>query len=273
MRPDLKPEIWIEDTEAEEGALECHLKPNRRVRVYPDNKAALMYVLQFVHFDASYLDHLIEYSEFPRTNIDFSLLNKLIALTKRSRVEPVRGHDREFIYDNGKKKWRLETLGCRAEFGTEDDLARSLGRSRSHVIKHLKRMKQIGIITNSGHGWVDLNADMVWNGNHAHQIAYSDAYPQPGYPKIGPELDLAERIIMTAQIPEQEAYELWEEAIDTLKTKFGRLPLGVDYRVARHFAINEIEREVTEKIVLLNSKEAQQRGAEYVKLTVKRAYD
>jgi biotin operon repressor len=151
MRPDLKPEIWLDDTEAEEGALECHLKPNRRVRVYSDDKDALMYVLQFVHFDASYLDNLIKYSEFTRTNIDFSLLNKLIALTKRSKVEPVRGHDGEFIYDNGKKKWRLETLGCRAEFGTEEDLARSLGRSRSHVIKHLNRMKQIEIITNSGH--------------------------------------------------------------------------------------------------------------------------
>jgi hypothetical protein len=42
--------------------------------------------------------------------------------------------------------------------------------------------------------------------------------------------------------------------------------------VARHFAINRIEPEVTEKILLLNSKEAKRRGADYMKLTVKKAY-
>jgi hypothetical protein len=76
--------------------------------------------------------------------------------------------------------------------------------------------------------------------------------------------------VMAESITEQEARELWEEAIGILKTKLGRLPLddrsAVDYRVARAF--EGIRAEVAAKIIALNSEKVKQRGADYVNLTV-----
>jgi hypothetical protein len=109
--------------------------------------------------------------------------------------------------------------------------------------------------------------------NSAQKIVVERAFvaPLPPSPRSASELDLSESIIMAAPIVEQWARELWEEAIGTLENKFGRLPLGdrsaVDYRVARHFAINGIEPEVAAKIIALNSEKAHERGIDYVNAT------
>jgi hypothetical protein len=81
---------------------------------------------------------------------------------------------------------------------------------------------------------------------------------------------------MSAPITDDEAEGLWSEALTNLETKFGPLPYddrsAVDYRVARHFAVNGIEPEIAAKIILLNSPKAQERDTEYVTITIRRAY-
>ena len=85
---------------------------------------------------------------------------------------------------DGKVRVSLRTVGCRAHFGSESQLAESLGRSRSYVHEQLTLFKKADIITNAGHGWCDLNAYVAWRGSRAHHMAYCDEYPQPRHFEI-----------------------------------------------------------------------------------------
>jgi len=186
-RPDLKPEIWIDDTTAEENALRAYVPSNRIVRVYEKNSPDLLYIVKFAHLDLDFLDDLLHELGPDRKYFNGAVAFKLMTLVRRSRIEPVRNNDLSFVIENGKQRMRLEVLGCRARYGTQEHLGYMRGRDRSYIVDQFRLMKQVDIITNHGNGWVDFNADMFWKGKHQHQIAYVNEYPQPPYIEVFPK--------------------------------------------------------------------------------------
>ena len=179
-RPDLEPEIWIDDTSEEEE----HIRPDMRqhgkgVFFYRDDPSRQSFIGSFVHFDPAELDWLIKCSGIEQKQFDHNVIHRLLALTRRSQIGRVALERKD-----GKVRVSLRIVGCRAHFGSESQLAVSLGRSRSYVHEQLKLFKKAGIITNAGHGWCDLNAYVAWRGSRAHHMAYCDEYPQPGHFEI-----------------------------------------------------------------------------------------
>lgn len=177
-RTDLKPEVWMPDFDDEQQNIKRYLKRGQRALVYSDDPAAMHYIFEFAHVDANYWIELLS-GHSQKQSINSNIFIFLISKLRASKVEPVRNSDQSFSTKNGMKKMRLETLGCRSYFGSEEQLAQELDLHRSTIIKQFRLMREAGIITNQGHGWVDLNADLVWKGSHAHQLAYVQQYPQP----------------------------------------------------------------------------------------------
>lgn len=186
-RPDLKPEIWMHDYDDDQQNIKRYLKQGRRASVYSDDPAAMHYIFEFAHIDAKYWIELISAAS-PGTPINSDIFIFLVSKLRPSKVEPVRNSDLSFSTKNGMKKMRLEILGCRSYFYSEQQLAYELGLHRSTISRQFAIMREAGIITNQGHGWVDLNADLVWKGSHAHQMAYVEQYPQPDTISIEPTL-------------------------------------------------------------------------------------
>lgn len=179
--PDLVPEIWLPDNTSEESQLQSQLRSNKKfVRVYDKDPAKMSFIFSFIHFDPNYLGELIEMSSVAINKLDMSILFALMRTLRAAKVEPSRDENGP-IKDSGQMKMRLVTLGCRAFFGSEEQLAKLLGRSRSYISKQFKLLKEANIIVRHRHGWVDLNADLVWKGSQAYQIAYVNAHPQPYY--------------------------------------------------------------------------------------------
>jgi len=163
-------------------------------------------------------------------------------------------------------KYLASTYGGDLRSARADQLGRLPGL-RNRKSKHQQR---------NGYYPLVMVRRAVWTSPQRMAIDRAFATPLPPSPRSASELDLSESVIMAAPIVEQEARELWEEAIGTLENKFGRLPLddrsAVDYHVARHFALNGIEPEVAAKIIALNSEKGRERGVDYVHATVAKAY-
>ena len=179
-RPDLNPEIWIDDTSEEEE----HIRPymwqrGKRAFIYRDDPSKRSFIGSFVHFDPAELGWLIGCSGIEQKQFDHNVIHTLLALTQRSKT----GRTTEERED-GKIRVSLHIVGCRAHYGTQEELAVLLGRKRNYVLGQLKLFKKAGIITNAGHGWCDLNAYVAWRGPREHHMAYCDEYPQPGHFEI-----------------------------------------------------------------------------------------
>ncbi len=69
--------------------------------------------------------------------------------------------------------YTLRTVGCRV-YLTQDEIAQRYGRSRQHVIEHIKKMKLHGLIVNQGRGWYEFNAYLCWRGDFQIQKAYRE---------------------------------------------------------------------------------------------------
>jgi hypothetical protein len=184
IRHDLKPEIWLDDNSEDETAAQKYVRKGRRVRVYNDDKKRLAYISKFLHLDPEFLDDLRHELGPDSKYFDGNLVLKLLTFVSRSKIEPVRDKDHQIVVRDGKQRWRLEVLGCRALFGTQEHLASLLERHRDHVVQQIKLLRRALIITNSGRGFIDFNADLVWKGSHDHQLAFVNEHHQPGYIKL-----------------------------------------------------------------------------------------
>ena len=174
-RPDLEPEIWIDDTSEEQEYMRPYLRQRgKRAFVYRDDPSRQAFIGSFVLFDSTELKSLIECSGIEQKQFDHNVIHRLLDLTRRSEIERV-----SLEMKDGKVRVSLRIVGCRAHFKSESQLAVSLGRSRSYVQEQLRLFKEADVITRAGHGWCDLNANVAWRGSREHHIAYCDEYPQP----------------------------------------------------------------------------------------------
>jgi hypothetical protein len=104
--------------------------------------------------------------------IDEGLLFRLMRLVEMAKAIPL--HDaRAPKLPPGYQWWELKRVGSRVHYSSLDALAAQVGVSRSHLHKHLRNLRTVGIIINdTAHGWFEFDPWLVWRGKYLFRNAY-----------------------------------------------------------------------------------------------------
>jgi hypothetical protein len=109
--------------------------------------------------------------------IDEGLFFQLARMVTLSDLRPYGTHQADQQAPQVKHQYRFRQVGSRLHFTTQPALAQSLGVSVAKLRKELSIYRDVLLITDHGHRWIELNPRVIWRGSLEHRDAYLRSFP------------------------------------------------------------------------------------------------
>lgn len=168
LRPDLHPVIEMPDSDEANAAARRVVGPAFGAGAWvPDSQQDRWYVVK------DELGRRLADLRELKVKINYELLMYLMNNVTHARFENVTDEDGNVVMNGQLKTVRLRHVGCRVH-KTQHEIADDLKMDVATVNKHVAVLRDWCFITNWGHGWIELSADLVWRGKQDLGRAYAN---------------------------------------------------------------------------------------------------